>query len=398
MGCVGSKQPVDDGAQPQSGTGSPPVAQGQVKNDGASVGKAELTTTTDVAQVDDGDLDDDDEPQKQAALGKKGLGILRKNFCRTCAAQQQSAKNDASSQNDARSIKRVLVVIDVQDGYDSEFIASLPADVGGSLGFIQDEHAVKASYELGSRALITAYEPGSEPKISYNKGWNKGLPGEAMDTVAARAVTEIQSGEYELIVFTTDYLERSGAEELGVFPLDKTPWSDPTKPVALVGYDKYLTIAAGCPGVDISRRIREKLPDVTSANGKEGTANGTPALYLRKQVDDAFDEDREASQRTGGAAWLDDVDVDDDGLPRADAQTLLQQLSARGYGPAEGTQLSFMGVVTNRCVASSLLHAATLGYRTRCLMGGCRAANAAAHEKGLAMIREKGGDGVEMVE
>jgi len=137
---------------------------------------------------------------------------------------------------------------------------------------------------------------------------------------------------------------------------------------------------------------------VTSANGKEGTANGTPALYLRKQVDDAFDEDREASERTGGAAWLDDVDVDDDGLPRADAQTLLQQLSARGYGPAEGTQLSFVGVVTNRCVASSLLHAATLGYRTRCLMGGCRAANAAAHEKGLAMIREKGGDGVEMVE
>ena len=89
--------------------------------------------------------------------------------------------------------------------------------------------------------------------------------------------------------------------------------------------------------------------------------------------------------------------MDDNGLPQPHAQTLLQKLSERGLGPDEAT-LHFVGVVTNRCVASSLLHAATLGYRTRCLMGGCRAANAAAHEKGLAMIREKGGDGVEMVE
>jgi len=113
---------------------------------------------------------------------------------------------------------------------------------------------------------------------------------------------------------------------------------------------------------------------VTSANGKEGTANGTPALYLRKQVDDAFDEDREASERTGGAAWLDDVDVDDDGLPRADAQTLLQQLSARGYGPAEGTRghQPLRGVVAAARGDARLPHALPDGRLPRRERGGAR--------------------------
>ena len=58
--------------------------------------------------------------------------------------------------------------------------------------------------------------------------------------------------------------------------------------------------------------------------------------------------------------------------------------------------LTFTGVVTNRCVASTLLHAVHHGYQTRLLEGGCGAADDKQHQDGLAMIREKGGAFVEI--
>ena len=51
-----------------------------------------------------------------------------------------------------------------------------------------------------------------------------------------------------------------------------------------------------------------------------------------------------------------------------------------------------------RCVASSLLHAVELGYRTRLLEGGCAAYDEAQHRAGMEMIREKGGDSVQVVD
>ena len=69
------------------------------------------------------------------------------------------------------------------------------------------------------------------------------------------------------------------------------------------------------------------------------------------QVDDAFDDDTERSARTLGEPWLDDVDVDDNGQPQPGAQTLAAKLAARRLGPTEA-ELTFIGVVTNRCVAS----------------------------------------------
>ena len=81
------------------------------------------------------------------------------------------------------------------------------------------------------------------------------------------------------------------------------------------------------------------------------TATTTPHLstspppHLPKT---AFDESTETSERTGGKTWLDDIDVQDDGTPSGSARTLAQQLEDRGFGPAE-SELSFCGVVTNRC-------------------------------------------------
>ena len=48
-------------------------------------------------------------------------------------------------------------------------------------------------------------------------------------------------------------------------------------------------------------------------------------------------------------------------------------------------------MVTNRCVASSLLHAVKNGYSARLLEGGCMAASDEEHTQGVALIKEKGG-------
>ena len=66
---------------------------------------------------------------------------------------------------------------------------------------------------------------------------------------------------------------------------------------------------------------------------------------------DAAEACRAKLGSTLGEPWLDDVDVDDNGQPQPGAQTLAAKLAARGLGPTEA-ELTFIGVVTNRCVAS----------------------------------------------
>ena len=95
---------------------------------------------------------------------------------------------------------------------------------------------------------------------------------------------------------------------------------------------------------------------------------------------------------TPRATWQ----VDDEGLPKPRAETLLSKLSRLDLAPDQA-ELTFCGVVTDRCVASSLLHAVTHGYTTRLLEGGCMAASAEEHAKGIDMIRTKGGEQVEVV-
>lgn len=67
----------------------------------------------------------------------------------------------------------MLVVVDVQDGYDSKFIASLGSDQPGSLGYLSAIHDVDASYELVSRKEVKKYAKG-EMQISYDKVGGKG--------------------------------------------------------------------------------------------------------------------------------------------------------------------------------------------------------------------------------
>jgi len=107
--------------------------------------------------------------------------------------------------------KRVLMVIDVMDGYDAAFVASLADDFPGSLGYIKAKHDVKASYELQSKRLIERFSRGQRA-IAYDKKWNVGIDGAAFAKVTERIVQEIKSGGYDLIVFTYDYLERANGE------------------------------------------------------------------------------------------------------------------------------------------------------------------------------------------
>lgn len=325
--------------------------------------------------------------EASAKLQKHHLGYSMKYYA------DKTGKKVLPATKTQTSLKNVLCVIDVQDGYDSDFLASLPDDMPGGLAYIQAEHPLRASYELASGKKIRDFAKG-ERSLKYDKVWNRGLNGQNFGRVAEQCVQELRSSKYDLVVFTYDFLEKPLGEERGVFALDDTPWSDPCKPVAFVSYHKYLTINSGGAGTDISRRIRSELPEVTNARGAEGKVCGMNALYFRKQVDDAFDDDTETSDRTMGKNWLDDVDVDDNGLPQPGAETLLTKLTQRGFGPDEAV-LSFCGVVTNRCVASSLLHAVDNGYSVRLLEGGCCASDAEQHQQGVDMILEKGGHAVE---
>jgi hypothetical protein len=333
---------------------------------------------------------------RDSGLGKAATGIATSTFLSQTAVAATSASPADLPATDCKQKKKVLFVIDCQDGYDGSFVSSLPPDSPGGLAYIQSAHDVRASYELGTKKLVQRFAAG-EKKLRFDKVWNRGLDGVSFEKVCARVVEELRSGAYDHVVFTYDYLERADGEEKGVFALDSTPWKDPTKPVAFVPYSRYLTINAGGLGTNISRNIRKALPEVTHARGAEGNdVCGTPALYFRKQVDDAFDDGTEQSARTLEQPWLDNVDVDDEGLPKPKAETLLRKLERLGLGPNEAVG-TFCGVVTNRCVASSLLHAVQHGYEARLLEGGCMAASDEEHAQGLALIKEKGGAMVEMV-
>ena len=123
------------------------------------------------------------------------------------------------------------------------------------------------------------------------KVWNRGLPADDVAAVTDFVVAEIESGGYDLVVFTTDFLEGG---DCGVFALDSTPWSDPTKPVALVPYREYLTIDTNGEGCDIHSTIREAFPGLSSKRSSrtietiksKSTGKESDLLFLRKQVDD----------------------------------------------------------------------------------------------------------------
>ena len=417
MGCGSSR-----GARPDHHERAPAAARGGAQDQAAAAAPPEPRTAADpnvnAAYGCTGCCDAEEAARFEEAglytvaslLTKRFFGYRRKDFAGQCvalpqaeaprprppaapAAQGAPAARASGARKQGRG--RVLVVIDMQDGYDGGFVASLPDDTPGSLGWIQAYHPVATSYAMQSGEVIERFAAGAR-MLRLDKVWNRGVDAAAFASCAGRVVAEVRDGDYDCVVFTSDYLERRDGDEKGVFALDTTPWSDPNKPVAKVPFEDYLTFAAGGPGTDISHRIRGAIPAVTNRAGPRGAACGKPVLYFRKQVDDAFDDGTETSSRTGGEAWLDDVGVSDSGLPSPEAETLLTLLTARGY-PAATTDLAFCGVVTDRCVASSLLHAAAHGYRCTLLQGGCCAVSDAKQEKGLALIREKGGALVDIV-
>lgn len=79
-----------------------------------------------------------------------------------------TAEGVARAKAGATEKKKVLMVIDVQDGYDGGFISSLPEEAPGGLAYLRAPHDVRASHELVSRKLIKKIGAG-EVRISYDK-------------------------------------------------------------------------------------------------------------------------------------------------------------------------------------------------------------------------------------
>jgi nicotinamidase-related amidase len=274
--------------------------------------------------------------------------------------------------------KRVLVVIDVQGGYDAAIVAN--ASGPGGLAYLNDKHDVNESYALGAwnanhtMKQVTKFEPGTK-QISYNKGWNTGLPSAVIEPVVNRVNELVETVDWDLVLYTHDYLD---PEAKGVFPLDDKPWSDPNKEIALVPYAEFLTIAANGSGTDTHDRFMHN-PHCAKHGPGIFKVGARKVMCFRKQVDDAFADDMaERGPKT--------VDPDGNGRQNPFGHLLLTQLTEAGYGP-ENAQLSFTGVVTSRCVQSSLVHACNVGYKTELIKGACADASDSDHTKGVEAVR-----------
>lgn len=232
------------------------------------------------------------------------------------------------------------------------------------------------SYKLGpwnkGRKMVKAkeYQRGSK-KITYDKVWNRGISSDAIDKVVLGVDKLIEKENWDLIVYTYDYLD---PDNLGVFPLDGKAWSDEEKEITFVPYGEFLSITVGNPGAEINRKLAFHPRCLEHGSGKF-TVNGKQVLCFRKRVDDAFDSARDESLHTLN------VDLDDQGHVNKEGKTLLEQLAGLGYPPDE-TELTFTGVVTNRCVQSSLNHACKEGYSIVFDGSGTAAASNDEHEEG----------------
>ncbi len=270
--------------------------------------------------------------------------------------------------------QKILFVIDVQDGYDGEFVKNC-GDKPGCLEYIQDYHELKrdsvyAGY--GTNKFVDCEQLKTLPDtITYDKTWNRGVSDSSYSIITSNIIQEINSDKYDAIVFTFDYLESKKItpnwDEAGNFSLpDGKAWNDPNKAIARVPYGEYLTIQAGGIGTNISSRIRDSIPGIsnrldsstslaksrwvnTNINGKV-----IPVLYFSKQVDNAFDSGIEKSDRTYNNSYLDNVDVTERGAPNKDSRHIMEWLADRNI-LSNNSELFFSGILTNRCVQKSAI-------------------------------------------
>eukprot|EP00933_Yihiella_yeosuensis_P024695 TRINITY_DN19142_c0_g2_i1.p1 TRINITY_DN19142_c0_g2~~TRINITY_DN19142_c0_g2_i1.p1 ORF type:complete len:360 (+),score=59.52 TRINITY_DN19142_c0_g2_i1:83-1081(+) len=278
--------------------------------------------------------------------------------------------------------KRVLVVIDVMSGYDADFVSTFSGP--GGLAKITKTHSVSKSYKLGpwnkekKQVVARTFKPG-EKNVSYDKGWNRGIDGDQVKALAKRVNAELDKGAeaWDLIVYTYDYLD---PESLGTFPLDDKSWTDPSKEIALVPYKKFLTIVAHNEGAEVDDKLAPHPHCLKHGHGIF-KVNSTNILCFRKQVDDAFND------AMVEGAFPKNVDVDDNGKPNKVGKTLLETLSHADFSPDEAS-LTFVGILTNRCVQSSLNHACADGYDVSILTEGSMASDESRQNRGLRLVQE----------
>jgi len=272
--------------------------------------------------------------------------------------------------------KKVLLVIDVQNGYDADFISTLSGK--GGLAYLQQEHEIngfdKTSYftratrdrnvEKQLQQTLLSGLPGTSTgkfRTNYNKGWNLGMN---LATVAARINAELTKA-WDLVVFTTDYLD---PDAIGVFVKGDN--------VGLVPYGEFLALTAGNTGTEVSSKIQINGAAPNCQRNYDSARIATTAssvFCFRKTEDDAFDSDPTH------------IDVTSAGKVRRDAQTLAAYLKKFGFGPDQA-ELFFSGIVTDRCVAKSLISACKGGYKTTLIEKAAMATSPADHGNGLQAI------------
>ena len=136
---------------------------------------------------------------------------------------------------------------------------------------------------------------------------------------------------------------------------------------------EFLALTAGNTGTEVSSKIQINGAAPNCQRNYDVTRIATKAskvFCFRKTEDDAFDTDPTH------------IDVTTAGKVRPDAQTLAAYLTKFGFGPADA-ELFFSGIVTDRCVAKSLISACRAGYKTTLIEKAAMATSPADHGIGL---------------
>jgi nicotinamidase/pyrazinamidase len=167
-----------------------------------------------------------------------------------------------------------------------------------------------------------------------------------------------RTGDYQLIVAVQDW----HPPDHGSFASNH-PGAAPFQMGELDGLPQVLWpdhCVQGSPGARLQEQIRETLADITRA--------GAFSLIIQKGQDPQVDS---------YSAFFDNARRHDTGLDRA----------LKSYGI---TDVDIVGLAFDYCVRCTALDAASLGYRTRVLMNGTRAIDAASCDQVVGELEAAG--------
>ena len=271
------------------------------------------------------------------------------------------------------SARRVLLVIDVLNGYKRSFVN-------------EEVHQREAK--------------GLPPFPQVDRGWNAGfdIPASVHENIN-RAIGSL-GGTADLLVFVQDYLDPLGS------------WKGQC-------FVNFLTLLAGHPGSSIQEELHlarigtnpwcARFPGCTcKVSTKDKGIHEIHVITHRKTAFDAFDGYEAAEQpREGAASHVTECELYEDDFDASGQKnyggstsetsksktkkTLVEKLIRLGFSPTDNMiHMITSGLTTNTCVKLTTMSAKQVGYNVSYLLGGVAAQSAEFQKKGMQDLHAAG--------